>query len=72
MINVFRQTGDTAASLRRHFEKTDSKNDYGDRLAADFLLLLSELRFSEAFNNLPDSYFVGPAKRPEAAWTLSW
>jgi hypothetical protein len=63
VINTFRQSGDTPASLRRHFDRTFSENNSFHRLTADYLNLMSEMRFSNLFAARSDADFLNFSKQ---------
>lgn len=62
-INVFRQSGDTPASLRRHFDRIFSENNSIHRVTADYLNLMSEMRFSNLFVARSDVDFIAFSKQ---------
>lgn len=62
-INTFRQSGDTPASLRSHFDRTFSENNSVHRVTADYLNLMSEMRFSNLFATRSDADFVNFSKQ---------
>lgn len=62
-INAFRQSGDTSASLRRHFDRTFSENNSVHRVTADYLNLMSEMRFSNLFATRSDADFINFSKQ---------
>lgn len=62
-INAFRQSGDMPASLRRHFDRLFSENNSAHRVTADYLNLMSEMRFSNLFATRSDVEFVNFSKQ---------
>ncbi len=63
VINVFKESGDTAQSLRRHFIRTQGYSSFTDKIAVDYLSLMSELRFSTIFNKRDDIDFINFSKQ---------
>lgn len=63
LINTFRQSGDTPASLRRFFEKTYGEHTSVHRVVADYLNLMGEMRFSNLLHNRSDEDFVNFSRR---------
>ena len=62
VINVFRESGDTPQSLRRHFIRTQGYSSVTDKITVDYLSLMSELRFSSVFNKRNDMDFINFSK----------
>lgn len=69
IINTFKRSGDTPATLRKQFLRTYSQSKPIDRGIVDYLSLMSELRFSNLFASRTDEDFMRFSKKSCATFT---
>lgn len=69
IINSFKRTGDTPTTLRRQFLRTYNQDNSVHRVIADYLSLMSEMRFSSLLFTKSDEDFIGFSEKSCIAFT---